>query len=102
MEPSPAPCGFAAGVGGGTNQALLLSGSGHIDLGVVPELAFPNSVGTVEAWIRIGWTYNPGYNPAIFAARETIPQASPGGASISGKTKGQSLIGMGRTWRRMS
>ncbi len=60
---------FAAGIGQSTDQALVLDGTGNIDLGQVPEFDFTNGTGTVEAWLRPDWTLDPGYDPCVFAAR---------------------------------
>jgi len=61
---------FTAGAGGVTNQALLLIGSGHINLGQVAAFDFVGG-GTAEAWIRPDWdiTAPPPYAPCIFADR---------------------------------
>ena len=58
---------------GGSGQSLSLGGAGHVNLGVVPALEFPDGTGTVEAWVRSTWTTKPGYNPAIVAARDGGP-----------------------------
>ncbi|HEY5909075.1 MAG TPA: LamG-like jellyroll fold domain-containing protein [Verrucomicrobiae bacterium] len=60
---------FGPGVGLGNDNALVLDGSGHIALGVVPAFDFADGNGTVEAWIRPDWTTNPGYDPTLFANR---------------------------------
>jgi hypothetical protein len=64
---------YGPGVGGGGDQALLLDGSGHIDLGPVDAFNFSSGQGSVEAWIRADWADSPGYNPAIFADRDGGP-----------------------------
>jgi hypothetical protein len=64
---------FTAGVGQGTDQAILLDGTGDVDLGAVPAFEFTNGVGTVEAWIRPDWTSDPGYDPCIVADRNGGP-----------------------------
>jgi hypothetical protein len=61
---------FGAGAGGVTNQSLTLDGTGHIDLGYVPEFEFTSGIGTVEGWIEPNWSAGmPGYDPTIFADR---------------------------------
>ena len=61
---------FGAGPGGVTNQSLTLDGTGHIDLGYVPEFEFTNGIGTVEGWIEANWIAGvPGYDPTVFADR---------------------------------
>ncbi|HYG33305.1 MAG TPA: LamG-like jellyroll fold domain-containing protein, partial [Clostridia bacterium] len=60
--------GFGGGVGLVTNLALILDGTGHIDLGQVPDLDFTNGTGTIEAWIRPDWT-SASYAPCLFANR---------------------------------
>jgi len=60
---------FTQGVGLGSDQALLLDGTGHIALGKVPDFEFTNGIGTAEAWIRADWSSNPGYDPCLFADR---------------------------------
>ena len=44
---------FAAGVGG-AGKALLLDGTGWMDLGVVEDFAFDDTTGSVEAWVQAG------------------------------------------------
>lgn len=61
---------YATGVGGGADKALLLKGTGHIDLGAVDAFDFVSGKGTVEAWIRADWKSSPGYNPAIITDRD--------------------------------
>lgn len=61
---------YATGVGGGADKALILKGTGHVNLGAVPEFDFASGIGSVEGWIRTDWTSNPGFNPAVFTARE--------------------------------
>ncbi len=62
---------YEAGYGGVTNLALILDGTGHVDLGYVPEFEFGGGSGTVEGWIRADWTQGAaGYNPCLFAARD--------------------------------
>lgn len=60
---------FGPGPGGVTNQALKLSGSGHVDLGQITEFDFTNG-GTVEGWVRPDWNEVPAYDPCIFASRD--------------------------------
>ena len=61
---------FGAGAGGVTNQSLTLDGTGHIDLGYVPEFEFTNGIGTAEGWIQANWSAGvPSYDPTIFADR---------------------------------
>ncbi len=64
---------FGPGVGGATDQALVLDGNGHIDLGEVTAFDFSSGQGSIEAWIRPDWTENPGYNPTLFADRDGGP-----------------------------
>ena len=64
---------FGTGVGGGTDQTLLLSGIGHVELGQVDAFDFSSGKGTVEAWVRADWTSGPGYNPALFSDRDGTP-----------------------------
>lgn len=61
---------FAPGIGGQPAQSLLLDGSGHVSIGFVPELDFGDLTGSLEAWIKLGFTADPGYDPCIFANRE--------------------------------
>jgi hypothetical protein len=61
---------FQTGVGGGSDQSLVLDGSGHVDLSQVNAFDFASGKGTVEAWVRADWTASPGYNPTIFADRD--------------------------------
>jgi hypothetical protein len=60
---------FDTGTGEGTDKCLVLDGSGSVSLGVVPDFDFTNGTGTAEAWIRPGWTADPGYDPCVFADR---------------------------------
>ena len=62
--------GFGKGVGGQTDQALVLTGTGHVGLGWVDAFDFANQTGTFEAWIRADWDTAPGYNPTIAADRD--------------------------------
>ena len=64
---------FLTGVGGAKDLALVVDGTGHIDLGVVSAFDFASGKGTVEAWVRADWTSSPGYNPTIFANRDDAP-----------------------------
>ena len=61
--------GFTEGIGGGPGKALLLGGSGHVNLDQVDAFDFTGGVGSVEAWVRADWVTSPGYNPTIFADR---------------------------------
>ncbi|MCZ7640585.1 MAG: hypothetical protein M5U12_33720 [Verrucomicrobia bacterium] len=65
--------GFAEGLGGGAGKALLLDGTGHVNLGQVEAFDFASGAGTVEAWVRADWLASPGYNPALFADRDGNP-----------------------------
>ncbi len=64
---------YGTGIGGSTDKAAVLKGTGHINLGVVPAFDFSSGKGTVEAWVRADWKASPGYNPAIFAERDGGP-----------------------------
>jgi hypothetical protein len=44
---------FSAGVGG-AGKALLLDGTGRVNLGVVEDFAFDDTTGSVEAWVQAG------------------------------------------------
>ena len=57
---------FSTGPGGVTNLSLTLDGTGHIDLGQVPDFDFASGSGTVEGWIRPNWTNPAGYDPCPF------------------------------------
>ena len=59
---------YGSGPGGVTNQALILDGSGHIDLGQVQDFEFVSGAGTVEAWVRADWS-SASYDPCLFADR---------------------------------
>ena len=48
--------GWGEGIGGGAAKGLLLDGSGHVNLGSVPNFDFASGIGTVEGWIRADWT----------------------------------------------
>jgi hypothetical protein len=62
---------FTPGFNGGPDQALLLSGNGWVNLGIVPDFDFNTSVnGTVELWWRADWTASPGYDPCLFSDRD--------------------------------
>lgn len=61
--------GWAAGIGGGPGQGLLLDGSGHVKLGAVSDFDFASGTGTVEGWIRADWTSRSDY-PCMFANRD--------------------------------
>jgi hypothetical protein len=60
---------FGGGVGQGSDQALVLDGTGNINVGLVEAFDFTNGNGTVEAWIRPEWSTDPGYDPCLFANR---------------------------------
>jgi len=60
---------FTTGVGGGSDQALLVQGSGWVNIAGVPAFDFANGIGTVEMWVRPDWTADPGYSPCPFADR---------------------------------
>ncbi|MCZ7640586.1 MAG: LamG domain-containing protein [Verrucomicrobia bacterium] len=64
---------YDTGAGGGADRALVLNGTGHVNLGQVDAFDFLTGTGSVEAWIRADWTSSPGYNPAIFADRDGGP-----------------------------
>jgi len=61
---------FEPGLGGVTNLAVKLDGSGEVDLGQVSDFEFVSGNGTVEGWIRPDWGTVPAYDPCIFAARD--------------------------------
>jgi hypothetical protein len=61
---------YGKGVGGKTDQALVLTGTGHIALGPVEAFHFADGTGTVEAWLRADYTTPPPYNATILADRE--------------------------------
>jgi hypothetical protein len=63
---------WAAGIGGGSAQGLLLDGAGHVNLGSVPSIDFASGVGTVEGWFRADWT-SVGYWPCMWADRNGGP-----------------------------
>ncbi len=67
------PVVFGTGIGAGSDRALVLDGTGHVNLGQVDAFDFASGKGTVEAWIQAGWGASPGYNPAIFADRDGGP-----------------------------
>jgi len=60
---------FSAGPGNVTNLSLTLDGTGHIDLGQVPDFDFTDGSGTVEGWIRADWATPADYDPCLFADR---------------------------------
>lgn len=64
---------YAAGVGG-VGQALLLNGTGRVNLGVVPDFAFDDTTGAVEAWVQAGNLG--GVNATLFANREVATRYS--------------------------
>lgn len=61
---------FGEGLGGGAAKALLLSGSGHVNLEAPESFDFFDLSGTIQLWLRADWTTSPGYNPCIFADRD--------------------------------
>ncbi|HEU5125834.1 MAG TPA: LamG-like jellyroll fold domain-containing protein [Verrucomicrobiae bacterium] len=61
---------YAGGPGGVTNFSLALDGTGHIDLGQVPDFDFADGSGTVEGWIRPNWNNPAPYDPTLFANRD--------------------------------
>jgi hypothetical protein len=63
---------WGTGIGGGAAKGLLLDGSGHVNLGTVPDFDFASGVGTVEGWIRADWT-SVGYWPCMYADRNGGP-----------------------------
>lgn len=64
---------FTAGLGGGTNTAILMDGeNGAVTFGNVPAFSIPSGSGTYELWLRADWdTNNMSYNPAIVANENT-------------------------------
>lgn len=58
---------FEAGAGG-IGKGLLLDGTGRVNLGVVPDFAFEDTTGSLEAWIQAGNLG--GANVTIFANRD--------------------------------
>jgi len=64
--------GWDVGIGGGSDQGLLLDGAGQVNLGSVPSFDFASGVGTVEGWFRADWT-SVGYNPCMYADRNGGP-----------------------------
>ena len=60
---------YEAGPGGVSNLCLRLDGTGHIDLGQVPDFDFASGSGTVEGWIRPTWGNPASYDPVLFADR---------------------------------
>lgn len=66
---------FPPGLGGGTNQSLLLGAAGHVALGAVGDFEFTDGTGTVEAFVRADWSpaSPPPYNPCLFANRDGGP-----------------------------
>ncbi len=65
------PLGFGEGIGGGASHGLAFTGTGHVNLGEIEAFDFLSGTGTVEAWIKAGWVASPGYNPTLFAARDS-------------------------------
>jgi hypothetical protein len=63
---------FATGVGG-AGKALLLAGTGRVDLGVVEDFAFDDLTGSLEAWVQAG---NLGGNACIAANRNIFSRWS--------------------------
>ena len=64
---------FGEGIGGGAAKALVLGGGGHVNVGQVETFDFAAGTGTIEAWLRADWSASPGYNPTIFADRDSGP-----------------------------
>ncbi|HNQ90370.1 MAG TPA: hypothetical protein PKM73_17280 [Verrucomicrobiota bacterium] len=64
---------YGTGVGGGSDRAIVLTGTGHVNLGQVEAFDFLTGLGTIEAWVRADWSVSPGYNPTIFADRAGGP-----------------------------
>ncbi len=60
---------YQTGPGNVTNLSLVLDGTGHIDLGQVPDFDFTDGSGTVEGWIRPDWLNPANYDPCLFADR---------------------------------
>ncbi len=98
---------YGPGGGGGTDKAIVLDGTGYVNLGQVDAFDFISGYGTVEAWVRADWTSSPGYNPAIFADRDGGPvnwsvhmEASKAGAGLWNGSSYQPLAiaGTGTTW----
>ena len=64
---------FSEGIGS-AGRSLLLSGAGRVSLGPVPDFDFADGTGSVEAWVRPGWSGNfTAYNPCLFADRNGGP-----------------------------
>lgn len=102
---------YGTGVGGGTDKAIVLDGTGHVNLGQVDAFDFVSGYGTVEAWIRADWPSSPGYNPAIFTDRDGGPvnwsvhmEASKAGAGLWNGSSYQplALAGTGTTWHHLA
>lgn len=62
---------FVTGIGGGAAKAFLGSAGAHVNLGQVDVLDFVDGTGTVQLWLRADWTASPGYNPCVFADRDS-------------------------------
>ena len=64
---------FGPGIGN-SGRSLLLNGAGRVNLGQVSDFDFADRTGSVEAWVRPGWTGTfSAYNPCIFADRNGGP-----------------------------
>ncbi|HVV72501.1 MAG TPA: LamG-like jellyroll fold domain-containing protein, partial [Verrucomicrobiae bacterium] len=64
---------FTAGIGS-AGRGLAVNGSGRVNLGTVSDFDFTDGTGSVEAWVRPGWTGTfSAYNPCIFADRNGGP-----------------------------
>lgn len=61
---------YGTGPGGVTNVSLVLDGTGHIDLGLVPDFDFSDGTGTVEGWVQANWVNPAPYDPCFFANRD--------------------------------
>ncbi len=102
---------YGTGVGGGADKALVLDGTGHVNLGQVDAFDFASGYGTVEAWIRADWTSSPGYNPTLFCDRDGGPvnwsvhleASKTGGGLWNGSSyQPQPLAGTGTAWHHLA
>ncbi len=102
---------FGTGVGAGADRALVLNGTGHVNLGQVDAFDFISGAGTVEAWVRADWPSSPGYNPALFADRNGGPvnwsvhleaSKSAGGLWNGSSYQPMTLAAVGATWHHLA
>lgn len=102
---------FGTGIGAGADKALVLGGTGHVNLGQVDAFDFSSGVGTIEAWVRADWPSSPGYNPALFADRDGGPvnwsvhleAGKSGGGLWNGSSyQPMTLAGVGTTWHHLA